>query len=345
MKDKNLLKRNYWIDILKIIACFCVIINHTGLVLLEYTNYKSIPVLVYSFMFAICKIGVPIFIMVTGYLLLNKKTNYKQTIRRIMRILIPLLFLSLFSYIKTNGISNFNILIFCKDFIKSPVITAFWYLYMLIGLYIVIPFVQKMVQKFNENDYKMFILLFLLIPSLIPLLSIYLNLGISSYFTMSFFPVVVAYLVVGVYLSKVKLNKTNLIIAILSFIISIIMFTLSLYIPFLNTSKISYILDSSFYITAALPAMATFYIIRYIFENRKLNKILIKIITEISLVTFGIYLFHPFILDRIYNLSLIQTIFQLSPYLGILALEIARFTICGIATFILRKIPFVKKFL
>ena len=75
MENKKSLKRNYWIDILKIIACFCVIVNHTGLVLLEYTNYKNIPVLVYSIMFSICKIGAPIFIMVTGYLLLRKKTN------------------------------------------------------------------------------------------------------------------------------------------------------------------------------------------------------------------------------------------------------------------------------
>ena len=135
---------------------------------------------------------------------------------------------------------------------------------MLIGLYIIIPFIQKMIEKFNKTDYKIFILLFLLLPSLIPLLSIYLDLSVSSYYTMSFFSVIVAYLVAGVYLSETKLSKTNLIIAIISFIIPIIIFTLSLYIPFLNTSKISYILDSSFYITTALPSMAMFYIIRYI---------------------------------------------------------------------------------
>lgn len=65
MENNSLDKRIYYIDILKIIACFCVIFNHLCFILLQYSVQKNIIVLIYCIMFSICKIGVPIFIMVT----------------------------------------------------------------------------------------------------------------------------------------------------------------------------------------------------------------------------------------------------------------------------------------
>lgn len=49
----------------------------------------------YSISFAICKIAVPIFLMVSGTLILKQeKFELKQSIKHIIRILIPLIGLS-----------------------------------------------------------------------------------------------------------------------------------------------------------------------------------------------------------------------------------------------------------
>ena len=91
-------KRYIWLDILKIIACFCVIINHAGGYIFEYSGHNKCTVLFYSFFFSICKIGVPIFLMTTGYLLIKKDYKYKDACKSIIRILIPLLALSFLTY-------------------------------------------------------------------------------------------------------------------------------------------------------------------------------------------------------------------------------------------------------
>ena len=104
-----------------------------------------------------------------------------------------------------------------------------------------------------------------------------------------------------------------------------------MYIPYLNNGKISYALDSRNIVTATIPAMALFYIIRYFFENAKEKTCTSKIIEQISLATFGIYLFHCLINYKTY-LHLINI------YTGSCC-----FIICAITTFVLRKIPIIKK--
>lgn len=84
-------KRSYYLDFLKIIACFLVIVNHAGGHILINSGYTKGATLFYSVCFSICKIAVPIFVMVTGALLLTKEQTYKSIGKRIFRILIPLI--------------------------------------------------------------------------------------------------------------------------------------------------------------------------------------------------------------------------------------------------------------
>lgn len=342
-------KRYYWLDILKIIACLCVIVNHFGGLILDFTNYSHSSVVFYCIQFALCKIGVPLFIMVTGYLFLkSEKGNnftYKTVLKRIFRIFVPLFIISLLVTIKNNGINNFNLLIFLKSFVSEPYSTVYWYLYMLIGLYIVTPFVNKMINKFQNIDYKFFIILFLIFPAIISLVNIYFNFNVSSYFFESFFPGIIAYYISGVYLAKIDIKKEYFIIAWFFFFVLSGLFFLTLYLPYLKAGTISYAFDSYLSIFVIIQSFSIFYIVRYIFENQKFNKMIAKIISEISKTTFGIYLIHYFTFNRIINLSIIKNIFSFNAIIGVVLTELCVFIICGIITYILRKIPLVKNFL
>lgn len=75
------IKRTLWLDILKIIACFLVIVNHAGGYVLG-NNPSKITIIFYCVNFAICKIAVPIFIMVTGSLLLKKESSYNDITKK-----------------------------------------------------------------------------------------------------------------------------------------------------------------------------------------------------------------------------------------------------------------------
>ena len=343
IKNENKKGNILYIDILRIIACFMVIINHTHGIILE--NNTLINSTFYCICFSLCKIGVPLFLMITGTLLLDKDYNYKKILKCIFRVLVPVLGLSLIFYVKDVGISNINIISFLKSIISAPYIIPYWYIYALISTYLTIPFLQKMIKNFKEKDYCIFILLFLIIPTVVVILKTYLGVNINYNFSSAFFPIIISLVVCGNFLSKIKLSKKYFIISILIFVVSYIGMFLSMYLPYLNSGKISYILDSWNTLPVILMSISTFYSIRYLFENKVFSKKINTIITAFSSTTFGIYLIHTALNYKLYNISIIKYIFNFNSILGIIILEILVFIVCMLIIYILKKIPIIKKFL
>lgn len=341
-------ERYYWLDLLKIIACFCVIVNHSAKLALPYINNSCFVAIFNCIQYSLCKIGVPLFIMVSGYLFLvsSKSQNftYKMSLKRIFRILVPLILLSILLQIYIVGIENFNFINFIKDFLVEPVVPAYWYLYMLIGLYLVTPFIKKMIDKFELKDYKIFLLVFLVIPSIFPIISEYLGFKISSYFFAAGFNFILSLYIAGAYLSKIDLSSKSLKYAMVVFLLFTILYFISLYFPYLNSGVLSYKFDSFDNIFCVCQSLSLFYIVRYFLENRKIGKYSSVVMREVSKTTFGIYLIHFVFIDLTYNLTIVQEIFSFSPNLGIVILELTVFLVSGIITFVLRHIPFVKDF-
>ncbi len=75
--------RKTWLDILKIFACFCVLINHTVGFILEKDASSVVNNVFYIIQFSLCKVGVPLFVMTTGVLILNRKYKFKDVLRKI----------------------------------------------------------------------------------------------------------------------------------------------------------------------------------------------------------------------------------------------------------------------
>lgn len=73
--------RETFLDLLRIIACFLVIVNHTNSVIFLGSSPDSLDWYVSLTYFFISKIAVPIFFMISGYLLLKKEDNYKKAFR------------------------------------------------------------------------------------------------------------------------------------------------------------------------------------------------------------------------------------------------------------------------
>lgn len=337
-------KNIVYINILRLIACFLVIVNHTHGFMLNYAN-SFLETAFYCLGFSFCKIGVLLFLMITGILLLDKEYGYKKVLKCIIRVLIPLIVVSFALYLKDVGVKNINIFNFLRDFINTPYVLPFWYLYLLMGLYLVIPFIQKMLKNFKNIDYLYFIIVFLLVPSLLSLFSIYFNFKYSFYFTLAFFPMAIGVLIAGNYISKLKLKKTYAYVSALVFILSYIGMFLSMYLPFLQNKTISYTLDTWTSFPVLLMALSFIYIIRYLFENKKWSNKTVRVITNIASTTFGIYLIHLIFNHRLYESIIFEKILSFNSCLGIIILEISVFAICSIIIFILKKLPIIRKFL
>ena len=187
--------------------------------------------------------------------------------------------------------------------------------------------------------------MFLIIPTLLSILKVYTGININYNFDLAFFPIIISVVVCGNFLSKIKLTKKYFIISILVFIVSYISMFLSMYLPYLNDQTISYTLDSWNTFPVVMMSISMFYCVRYLFENKVFSKKTNITFSKIASTTFGIYLIHTALNYKLYNLSIIQYIFNFNSILGIIILEVLVFIVCMIIIYVLKKIPIIKKFL
>ncbi len=341
MKDSK--KTTYThINLLKIIACFLVIVNHT---INHVLNFKTEGVdFFFCLLFSLCKIAVPLFIICSGYLILKKEYTYKKVFQNIIKVFVPLLVISIFLYVKDTGLKNINILDFFEKFISEPYIKPYWYLYMLLGLYFVTPFIQKMVKDFKEKDYYYFIVFFIVVPAVLKLLLVCFGIKYSSYFLMAFIPYIIGYYVYGNYIAN-GYRSININIARLVFVLAFVAMFLLTYIPSINGQGISYKFDDISSLPVVLMSLSIFYIFEGRFKNSDYSNRSLNIINTVGGTTFGVYLFHHLIGYKIFTIGVVQSIFEFNVFIGYILYVILVFILCCIITYILKKIPGIKKFL
>lgn len=336
MKKNRLL----YIDILKIIACFCVIINHTQCYLAE-SSMNKLTIGFYSFGYAFCKIGVPIFIMASGALLLGKKYDYKKILKMIIRIIVPTIIVSVIYVIKEGNFVNVSSLII--DIIKNPVFIGLWYIYMLITLYLLTPIIQKLINNITNRDYLNIFIVSLLIPACLITITEITGLEFSSFFFEGISIFVIGYYIMGYYLSNCEMKKQYFNIALCAFISCMLLLFLSFYLTSYKTLEFNYTFDSYYNILSLLMSLSMFYIIRYLFAEHKFKKVSANIISTVAGTTFGIYLIHFMMNWEIYKY--IEFIFNYNSIVGVIILEVLTFIICSLIIFIIKLIPGVKKIL
>lgn len=334
-------KEIIYLDILKIFACFMVIINHTNGLITINPAFSNMIFLCITF--SLSKVGVGLFLMITGALVLDKQYSYKKVLKCVLRVLVPTFLLSLIFYVRDTGIYNLNIFLFLKTILSRPYLFSYWYIYAIIGVYLVLPFLQKMVVNFSNRDYMFFIITFLLVPTFVNFLRITLNIKIDSNFQLAFFPVFIAFTICGNYMAKIKKSKENLVLSFVVFIISYISLFLSFYVPYVKSGNISYVLDSWEAFPVVLMSISLFYIIRHLFEDKNYSIITTKVITTVASTTFGIYLIHTALNTELFKLTIMQNMFRFSPIISIIILDFAVFILCMTIIFLLKKVPFIKR--
>ena len=334
-------KRYYDLDILKIGACLLVILNHIIFFLNDYL-FTNTSALFYSFSYSIYKVAVPIFIMISGALLLKKERNYKYILKKIIRIVIPLIIISYYIAVKENIINYNEIFKFLLLILKDPIKIPYWYLYMLISLYLVTPFLYKMIKNFKDKDYKIFFIIILLIPTILKTLSILTNFNINNYLTINFLSINIGYFIMGYYLYNLKLNKNIMYKFFSLYIISTILMFLSSYVPYLLNNNINLMFDGVDNILVLLSSLSLFYLVRYIYSKIKINDKTKIIISNISDTTFGIYLIHFIIYYMVYYRIIF--IYQFNPIIGILVTLFLTFIVSCILVYIFKQsVLFIKK--
>ena len=337
-----------YIDLLKLLSILSIITLHVFKV---WTQTEIMGIRIYGFT-ALVKFGVPVFIMISGALLLNREIEIGSFLKKkVNRIVYPFIFF----YILTCLFVFLN----HQTHEQTQNIFAFrWYFWMILGVYLSIPVINKYILHSKLKELEYFIILFLFAAVFYEITYYF---GITQYFYLTLFLSPLGYLVLGYYLSKKEFNMSaNKIITLSIIIFALTTFLKSCgiwgYLPFIenyaaNTSPmLSSWLDVSF--LQIIQAASIFVGIKYLYLSSSgiysyikkflQSNIISKFVLSVSRASYGMYLMNLMTTLLLYYDLQPLTLTGTQVCLTIVLASLAIFFISWIIIVILGKIPYIK---
>ena len=179
-----------YINSLRLIATLGVVFLHASAGILDL---REIPNPNDKFMHTCFKysmqFAVPIFVMISGALFLNpaKAIGYPLMLHKyVKRIALALLIFGLpMCFVETYfGNTGGGVINSITHFVTGHSWTHMWYLYMLIGLYLITPIIKPFVTKASDRDWTAALVLMFVMSSLFPTLNA-MGAGLTSWMIIS----------------------------------------------------------------------------------------------------------------------------------------------------------------
>lgn len=293
-------KRLCYIDMLRIIACFLVVLNHTPGYVATFVHEKgelSLIVIIHLFVAMIVKTGVPVFFMISGSLLLGKYHQIESVLKKAIKFFLILFVFSVVAKIVNTG--SLYLPGFIRTFASAEVDGAgpYWYLYAYIGLLLILPFLSYIASHLDLKLVNYLIALRLVITGLLPMLFLFANMltGSNMHLAEEFNPALVVvdcifYPLVGYGIDK-KVGVETLRGKGIKL----------LFLLFFGTVVLEGFLtwpsgfDNVFSGFDFLITISLFLIVKYLFGTRPVSKGFERFVTTVGSLTFGIYLLDPIV--------------------------------------------------
>ncbi len=161
------------IDIVRTVAIFSVIAGHFWVLNTPYCKVDfdgSFSMFVQGMGYFFFAIGVPLFLLMTGYLNYKKVTFDKKYLKGILKVIYAYLFFSALTYLFRTYYLHENIGIIggIKKTLDFSLIPYAWYIEMWIGLYLITPFLNLGYQAISNRDQKKVLILLLYLMTALP---------------------------------------------------------------------------------------------------------------------------------------------------------------------------------
>lgn len=367
-----------WIDLLRVMACFLVVFSHCCDPFVAEFDADRTSFLTGVLSGSFVRSCVPLFVMMTGVLLLpirmDMGTFYRKRIGRIIppfifwSLALPILFFVYLSYINpttvnpaipasNDSLSDLWVKLYTFIFNFNFDTTPMWYLYMLIGLYLILPVISGWLQNASRKDLKLFLSVWgisLFLPYLkmvAPMLGYpgnYGNMGIlgicdwNEFGTFYYYSGFLGYLVLAYYLVKYPLDwswKKMLSITIPMFLVGyFITFYGYLLTQQAFPGNYAY-LEIIWYFAGINVFMMTFPVFVIV---QKLKVPSSAWLSRLASFTFGIYLCH-FVFVAI-SYDVFDTSFPLPPLVRIIGMTCLSFLICYMIVWTMARFKLTSRF-
>ena len=323
-------KREYSFDILRVISMCMVIIIHVSNVYSRSYGIISNQSFLFSLIFnTISRISVPIFLMISGALLLERDFNKKKYLNRIKKFIIltiiwDIIYLVWEYYYLGITYNNFYKLLL------EPFRAHLWYLYTILIIYIIQPLLKIILEKSNKKIKIVLLILWLLFSTISIKISF-----IANYFTIFCY---IGYFIIENYLYKyLKKNELKKYTLPLSILI-VISYGISIVLNYMFSRRYNMFYNLFFAYRTPFIIIATFSFFTIIVSNN--NKKISNFIISLSDLSFGVYLIHGIFLDITVKSFIYGSINSL---IGIPLFFIIILISSLVSVFILKKIKYIKK--
>lgn len=346
---KEQVARAVWIDNVRVIATIAVIMVHvaTPPVFTKYdpANASNTVWWIGNVYDSLCRVCVPLFVMLSGTLLLPQKIGLTDFIKkRLNRILLPFLFWSVLYLVFSlalkvrdeGGNASQHIGTWLLTQVTEGTAPHLWYVYMIIGLYLFIPVIQPWVVTASNK-------------SLLYVLSIWFVLMVLNQFhlwpsnsplDLRYFGGYLGYLVLGYYLSErlvltQKLRSVALMLIVIGFAATLI----GTFIYTHNLGAFSHVFYEYLTFNVLFAATGVYVTVKGMAQYPG-STITGHIRTIISRYGYGIYLSHLMVLNIITHFKIDYSL--ITPLVGIPVTTLICLTLSAALTYIINKLPYGK---
>ena len=345
-------RRVIYFDVLRVLATFTVIVLHLSAQHWADKDVFSNAWLAFNLYGGIVRWSVPIFVMISGALFLGRDTDIhtilKKNVARIATV-----------FLSWSGCYALVDLVFRHaplSVVLSQLITGhyhLWFLYMIVGLYLLIPLLRPIAQ--SETLMRYFLLLALIFTFLLPQLVLYFSfispqlsvvIKTVSMYTYCYFPLgFTVYFVGGYYLSRRDFSRRE---EAVLYAVGILALLFSIIAPVVHAkaqgapSAVFYNYDSLNVLLTSVPI--------FVFAKQHLNLSSFRegdrqakalaFVRQLSRYSFGVYLVHPMVIELLQHFG-IDT-FSCNAFFSVPLLAVFVFAVSALISALLNAIPFVK---
>lgn len=322
---------------LRLFAAAAVVLMHTAADRWMSISHTELQWEILTWWDSLVRWPVPIFIMITGAIFLSRRTAMKKMlVSYIPRMVV--------CYLIWSTVYNF----YEEKFTLQAILSGYyhlWYLPFLWGVYLVLPFLQKICEDDHLTDQLLGagLLLGIVIPWVGNLLTFLLPdqsalvgklVGMVNY---TFFLDHISLLLLGHKLHKTELSpKLRRLIYLLGIVGVVVTGGATIW----ATNRAA--LQNSLFFDFTAPNNLCAAVALFVFAKYNLTK-LPKIVDRLAGLSFGIYLCHALVIELLEDQGL--HVLAQDPVFWVPVLSVLVFVISGTAAAILQKIPLLGKFL
>ena len=336
MQNSDITNQNriQWVDFVRALGAFLVVLAH-----IQYSGAGS--GLISISYYALTRIAVPLFFMVSGYLLLSKNEPLLDFFRkRALKVFVPFLIWSVIYLLWKEEALDKPLLeivkVYILKIIRGPRENHLWFFYELFGLYLFTPILRLYVQKAGVKDLLYFCGIWFL---LVPVANLFyeftpVKFGFSSQFLGGY----IGYFIFGHLAGGFQFEKSHKYMALILFIVGLMATIAGMYLRQYYKSDTQYFEDY-LSVNVVLMACSSFILIQGLAVSEKVY----RFILPLGNASFGIYLAHVIVVTEVFTIPIFAewasrgTGIYMIPLLGVIG-----YFLSFLLIYLLQRIPIIR---